>query len=85
MRSADTAYPHGEPLLTDAEFDALVAEQQRIDLHAPELLTRGGGSKLLSLGNQDLADWLTNLGTAAAGRFTLTAGHAESLHLCQCM
>lgn len=72
IREADAAYRRGEAFLSDAEFDALVGELQRVDPTAPELLTPGGGSKLLSLGNQDLADWLAGLGTAAAGRFTLT-------------
>jgi DNA ligase (NAD+) len=72
VRDADAAYRRGEAFLADAEFDALVAELQRVDPSAPELLTPGGGDKLLSLGNQDLADWLADIGTAAAGRFTVT-------------
>jgi DNA ligase (NAD+) len=72
IRAADAAYRRGVAFLSDAEFDALVAELQRVDPHAPELLTPGGGDKLLSLGNQDLADWLAGLSAAAAGRFTVT-------------
>lgn len=49
---------------------SLVAELQRVDPAAPELFTPGGEDKLPSLGNQDLADWLGDLGTATAGRFT---------------
>ena len=54
MRAADAAFRCGESFLSDAEFDALVSELQRVDPSAPELLTPGGGSKLLSLGNQGL-------------------------------
>jgi len=72
MRAADAAYRCGESFLRDAEFDALVSELQRVDPSAPELLTPGGGSKLLSLGNQELGDWLAGIAAAAAGRFTVT-------------
>ena len=72
MRAADAAYRCGESFLRDAEFDALVFELQRVDPSAPELLTPGGGSKLLSLSNQELGDWLAGIPAAAAGRFTVT-------------
>ena len=72
IRAADAAYRCGESFLSDAEFDALVAELQQLDPTAPELLIPGGGSKLLSLDKQDLSDWLASLGAAAAGRFSVT-------------
>jgi len=72
IREADAAYRRGSAFLTDTQFDALVGELQRVDPNAPELLTPGGGSKLLSLGNQDLDLWLEDLGAAAGGLFTVT-------------
>jgi DNA ligase (NAD+) len=72
IRAADAAYRAGHAYLSDAEFDALVAELQELEPTAPELLTPGGGSKLLSLDKQDLSEWLAGLGGAAAGRFTVT-------------
>ena len=67
IRAADAAYRAGHAYLSDAEFDALVAELKELEPTAPELLTPGGGSKLLSLDKQDLSDWLASLGGAAAG------------------
>jgi DNA ligase (NAD+) len=58
--------------MTDAEFDALVVELQRVSPDAPELHAPGGGSKLLSLDKQELSEWLAGLGAAAAGRFSVT-------------
>ena len=72
IRTADAAYREGQAYLSDAEFDELVAELQQLDPTAPELLTPGGGSKLLSLDKQDLSDWLAGLGAAAAGLFSVT-------------
>jgi DNA ligase (NAD+) len=72
IRTADAAYRAGQAVMSDAEFDALVAELQRVDPSAPELHAPGGGSRLLSLGNQELTSWLSSIGTAAAGRFTVT-------------
>ena len=72
IRAADAAYREGQAYLSDAEYDELVAELQQLDPTAPELLTPGGGSKLLSLDKQDLSQWLAGLGAAAAGRFSVT-------------
>jgi DNA ligase (NAD+) len=72
IRTADVAYRRGEAFLSDGEFDALVVELQRVDPDAPVLHAPGGGSRLLSLGNQDLPDWLAGLGSAAQGRFSVT-------------
>ena len=72
VRTADAAYRAGQAYLSDAEFDGLVAELQELDPSAPELLTPGGGSKLLSLDKQELSEWLAGLGAAAAGRFSVT-------------
>ncbi len=58
--------------MTDAEFDALVIELQRVDPDAPELHAAGGGSRLLSLGNQELTSWLSSIGSASQGTFTVS-------------
>lgn len=61
VRTADHAYRMGEALMSDAEFDSLVAELRVAAPHAPELRQPGGGSKLLSLHSGDideLADWM---------------------------
>ena len=55
---ADAAYRAGEAVMTDAEFDALVADLRRTEPDHPLLKQPGGGTALLSLGNQDLGDWL---------------------------
>ena len=70
--TADAAYRAGQAYLSDAEFDGLVAELQQLDPSAPELLTPGGGSRLLSLDKQELSEWLAGLGAAAVGRFSVT-------------
>jgi len=64
IREADAAYRSGAPLMTDAEFDALVKELRTVAPHAPELLTPGGGTALLSLHNEDpdeFIDWHAQL------------------------
>ena len=71
IRAADAAYRAGQAYLSDAEFDGLVAELQQLEPTAPELLTPGGGSKLLSLDKQELSEWLAGLGGAAAGLFSV--------------
>ena len=43
--------------MTDAEFDALVAELRAVAPFAPELLVPGGGRALLSLDNRPLEEW----------------------------
>jgi DNA ligase (NAD+) len=55
---ADAAYRAGQAVMTDAEFDALVADLRRIEPDHPLLKQPGGGTALLSLGNQDFGDWL---------------------------
>jgi len=43
--------------MTDAAFDQLVEELRAVAPHAPELLTPGGGSALLSLDNRPVEEW----------------------------
>jgi DNA ligase (NAD+) len=57
IRQADTAYRQGTPLLSDTDFDALVAQLRTVAPYAPELQQPGGGTALLSLDNRDLSDW----------------------------
>ena len=57
VRRADAAYRAGAAVMSDAEFDALVAELRAVAPHAPELHTPGGGTALLSLDNCPLEDW----------------------------
>jgi len=57
VRQADAAYRAGQALMTDAEFDALVAELRAVAPYAPELHTPGGGTALLSLDNRPVEDW----------------------------
>lgn len=57
VRRADAAYRAGMPVMTDAAFDALVAELRAVAPHAPELLVPGGGRALLSLDNGPLEEW----------------------------
>jgi len=57
VRRADAAYRAGQALMTDAEFDALVAELRAVAPHAPELLVPGGGRALLSLDNRPVEEW----------------------------
>lgn len=64
IREADAAYRSGAPLMTDAEFDALLKELRRVAPHAHELHTPGGGTALLSLHNEDpdnFIDWHAQL------------------------
>jgi NAD-dependent DNA ligase len=57
VRQADAAYRAGAAVMSDAEFDALVAELRAVAPYAPELHTPGGGTALLSLDNCPLEDW----------------------------
>lgn len=68
VADADQAYRRGKPVMTDAEFDALLSDLRRTEPDHPLLRAPGGGSKLLSLGNQDLEDWLPHV----AGPWTVT-------------
>jgi DNA ligase (NAD+) len=70
IADADRAYRAGNAVMTDAEFDALIADLRRSEPDHPLLRTPGGGTKLLSLGNQDLGDWLDSTGTT--GPWTVT-------------
>jgi len=72
IASADAAYRRGQAHMTDQEFDALMAKLRTTQPDHPLLQMPGGGDKLLSLGNQDLDDWLADIGLAATGRFTIT-------------
>lgn len=72
VASADAAYRRGEAVMTDAEFDALLADLRATEPDHPLLRMPGGGDRLLSLANYDLEDWLADIGDAAAGRFTVT-------------
>ena len=57
VRQADAAYRAGAAVMSDAEFDALVAELRAVAPYAPELHTPGGGTALLSLDNRPVEDW----------------------------
>jgi len=69
VSTADRAYRNGNPFMSDAEFDSYVAELRRVAPHAPELLTPGGGTALLSLHTaadaEDFAHWYGTLPTPA--------------------
>lgn len=69
VREADAAYRRGTPVMTDAEFDALVEQLRSAAPFAPELHHPGGGSKLLSLANGDdeeLEMWIESCGAQEA-------------------
>jgi len=57
IRRADAAYRAGQPVMSDAAFDALCERLRAVAPHAPELLVPGGGSALLSLDNGSLEEW----------------------------
>ena len=57
VRRADAAYRAGAAVMSDAEFDALVAELRAVAPYAPELLVPGGGRALLSLDNRAVEEW----------------------------
>jgi NAD-dependent DNA ligase len=57
VRQADAAYRAGAAVMSDVEFDALVAELRAVAPMAPELQTPGGGTALLSLDNCPLEEW----------------------------
>lgn len=62
VRQADAAYRAGTPLLSDRAFDALFRRLAALAPDCPEVTLPGGGTKLLSLDNIDLQDWLDRLG-----------------------
>lgn len=72
VASADAAYRRGQAVMTDAEFDALVADLRATEPDHPLLRMPGGGDKLLSLANYELGDWLADIGDAVARPFTVT-------------
>ena len=57
----DEAYRAGNPLVSDLEFDKLRAELVDIAPNHPILLSPGGGTHLLSLGNQPFENWYKDL------------------------
>jgi DNA ligase (NAD+) len=72
VASADAAYRQGQAVMTDVEFDALVADLRATEPDHPLLRMPGGGDKLLSLANYDLDDWLADIGDAARGPFVIS-------------
>ncbi len=61
IQKYDEAYRAGNPLISDALFDELRATLVNIDPKHPILLSPGGGSELLSLGNYSFVSWYKNL------------------------
>ena len=61
IQKYDEAYRAGNPLISDALFDELRATLVNIDPKHPILLSPGGGSELLSLGNYSFISWYKNL------------------------
>jgi DNA ligase (NAD+) len=65
IRLADANYRNGTPTISDASFDALVAELRSVAPDAPELHLPGGGTSncgtpMLSLDNGDFETWHAN-------------------------
>lgn len=72
IRNANAAYRNGRPVMTDATFDAAVAELRRVAPEAPELHQPGGGTSdcgvpMLSLDNGDFDGWYANLSRTDLG------------------
>jgi DNA ligase (NAD+) len=69
LRAADAAYRAGHAVMSDAAFDALVAELRTVAPYAPELQAPLGGTALLSLDNapaqEDLERWHAYIDSAA--------------------
>tara|TARA_R100000654_G_scaffold16504_1_gene34549 strand:- start:444 stop:1220 length:777 start_codon:yes stop_codon:yes gene_type:complete len=61
IQKYDEAYRAGNPLISDALFDELRATLVNLDPKHPILLSPGGGSELLSLGNYSFISWYKNL------------------------
>ena len=57
----DEAYRAGNPLVSNLEFDKLLSELVDLAPDHPLLLSPGGGSHLLSLGNQSFENWYQDL------------------------
>lgn len=68
IRLADANYRNGKPSMSDAAFDALIAELRSVAPDAPELRLPGGGTSdlngtavpMLSLDNSDFDTWYAN-------------------------
>tara|TARA_R100000353_G_scaffold2392_1_gene3530 strand:+ start:1023 stop:1796 length:774 start_codon:yes stop_codon:yes gene_type:complete len=61
IQKYDEAYRAGNPLISDALFDELKATLVNIDPKHPILLSPGGGTELLSLGNYSFITWYKDL------------------------
>jgi DNA ligase (NAD+) len=66
IRRADAAYRAGTPLISDEQFDNLVAQLRAAAPYAPELNHPGGGTALLSLDNCSMADWYHSISLVPA-------------------
>lgn len=66
IRRADAAYRAGTPLISDEQFDELVAQLRAAAPYAPELAYPGGGTALLSLDNCSVADWYHSISLVPA-------------------
>ena len=66
IRRADAAYRAGTPLISDDEFDKLLAQLRILAPYAPELASPGGGTALLSLDNCSMADWYHSISIVPA-------------------
>jgi DNA ligase (NAD+) len=66
IRRADAAYRAGTPLISDEQFDNLVAQLRASAPYAPELAHPGGGTALLSLDNCSMADWYHSIAVVPA-------------------
>jgi DNA ligase (NAD+) len=65
VKQADDAFRRGNALMSDQDFDKLVADLKAVAPFAPEVMLPGGGSHLLSLNNGDreeLDHWLSTHG-----------------------
>tara|TARA_R100000231_G_scaffold10289_1_gene12581 strand:+ start:900 stop:1673 length:774 start_codon:yes stop_codon:yes gene_type:complete len=61
IQKYDEAYRAGNPLISDALFDELRATLVNLDPKHPILLSPGGGTELLSLGNYSFISWYKDL------------------------
>ena len=59
VRDANSAYRNGEPKMSDAVYDQLLAQLREVAPHAPEL--DSDAVALLSLGTQEFEDWYSSL------------------------
>ena len=61
IQKYDEAYRAGNPLISDALFDELRTTLVNLDPKHPILLSPGGGTELLSLGNYSFISWYKDL------------------------